>query len=305
MSQSDSVYFNNIGSAVVLGICAVALVLCGGFFPLNFSIFFAGVPLFASYLSKGTKNGTISSIVCIGFVLAFCKIETSVDIILNVVLPPSIIGHFFIKCISKNRKTWWYPESFLLRNFIVISLVSLIFMSLTFYTEKHMAKAFDIAIDAIPNKNSPEICFVIQYLKSFIKYSLGISIFSKMIATISSFQIAYFICKKKKMNIRNEFSILNLSIPNWMAVLPIISLTIAKVAPFFSFVCSGIFVVSLVAPMLAGFSLLHFFAHNKQRRSILTTAYIFLLIFPLPMIISAVAIGIVDSFCKIRQLITK
>lgn len=177
-------------------------------------------------------------------------------------------------------------------------------MSLTFHTENYMTKAYAEISKVILKNNNPETQLISRYFNSFVKYSVGAGVFSKMLATISNLQIAHVICKKMKINIRPEFNILDLSISIWIAVLPIISLTIAQIIPSISFIFSGIFVVGLFAPMLNGFSVLHFYANKKQRRSVLTSVYIALFIFPLPVILLTVLLGIVDSFYSIRLLIS-
>jgi uncharacterized protein YybS (DUF2232 family) len=178
-------------------------------------------------------------------------------------------------------------------------------MSLTFHTENYMTKAYAEISKAILKNDNPETRLISQYFSSFVKYSVGAGVFSKMLATISSLQIAHVICKKMKINIRPEFNTLDLSIPIWIAALPIISLTVAQITPCVSFICSGIFVVGLFAPMVNGFSILHFYANKKQKRSILTSIYIMLFIFPLPIILVTTLLGIIDSFYSIRLLISK
>lgn len=308
MSQTknftDNIKFKDIGNAVIFGICGAFFVIFSGFFPLNFIAFFAGLPLFTSYLSKGEKVGLISSVLFFIIIAIFCSLEISMDVFLNIILPASIIGYFSTKHINKNKKIWWYPESFLLQNFVIISIISVILMSLTFHTENYMTKAYAEISKVILKNNNPETQLISRYFNSFVKYSVGAGVFSKMLATVSNLQIAHVICKKMKINIRPEFNILDLSISIWIAVLPIISLTIAQIIPSISFICSGIFVVGLFAPMLNGFSVLDFYANKKQRRSVLTSVYIALFIFPLPVILLTVLLGIVDSFYSIRLLIS-
>ena len=301
----NSIKSKDIGSAVALGVCGACFVIFGGFFPLNFTLFFAALPLFISYLSRGEKSGLISSVVFSIIIGIFCPMEVSLDVFLNIILPASIIGYFSIKYITKNKKNWWYPESFLLRHFVIISLVSVILMSLTFYTENHMIKVYEEATKIILKSDTPETRLLSKYFSSFVKYSVGVSVFSKMLVTVSNLQIAHLICKKKKMCIRPDFKMLDLSISNWAAVLPIGSLAVAQIFPSVSFIFSGIFVVGLFAPMINGFSILHFFAHKKQKRSILTVVYISLFIFPIPVILLTVLLGIVDSFYSVRLIIGK
>lgn len=296
----------NVRNAIFYGICAAFLVLFCGFFPFNFSIFFAGLPLFFSYLSCGKYDGALSSLVTFIIVVVFCKNEIVLNVSLNVIFPAVVLGQCSIKSIVNGKKTWWYPESFLLNHLVFISILSLIVMSLTFYNENKILSLYDETMKILFKDNtSPEVAIICKQFQKFIKYSVGIGIFSKMLITISNLQIASIISKRLKMNIRPQFDTTNITVPYWLSIISIIFLTVASIAPGLSFIFSGLSVVGLFAPMISGLSLIHFYAQKMKREKILISLYIVLFIFPLPVIFFAIAFGIIDSFYPMRQLISK
>lgn len=298
--------FKDTRNAIILGMCGAFLVIPSGFFLLNLIVFFAGLPLFISYLSRGEKSGLISSATFLIMAAIFCPMAISLNVFLNIILPTSVIGYFSVQHISKNKKTWWYPESLLLRHFVIISIVSLILMSLTFYTEKDMMNAYSEIPKLFLKTDNPDALLMKKYLTSlekYVKYAVGANVLSNMMGVISNLYIAHLICKKMKINIRPNFDILNLSVSQLVVILPIVALTIAQIVPCLSFICSGLFVVGLFAPMISGFSILHFFINEKQKRSILMTFYIALFIFPLPVMLLVIMVGIIDSFYSVRPLI--
>jgi uncharacterized protein YybS (DUF2232 family) len=150
------------------------------------------------------------------------------------------------------------------------------------------------------NHESLEYIAIKQIWHVISKYFVGMLVFSGMIITISNLLLAQLISKKLKMNIRPEFNLAKLTIPNWMAVFWLVSLAVADFVPSFWFVGSGLSVVGLFAPMLAGFAVINFLAEKKQMRGILIATYVMLFIIPLPIILIAVAIGTIDSFWPMR-----
>jgi hypothetical protein len=216
------------------------------------------------------------------------------------IAPAVIIGHLSIKNITKGKKIWWYPESFLLKHFITISVVSLVIMSATFWTETKVLNMYQEVMKVVSKSISVD-AMIGQYFKGFMKYYLGIDLFSKMLLTIFNMQMAYSIGKRFGTNIRPEFNISELSISIWLAVLPIFSLTLASVINSLSFIFGGISVVTSFAPMLVGFSVISLFAKEKQKKYILTLTYVMLFIFPLPIIIICILLGIIDSFYPLRS----
>lgn len=275
------------------------------FSPVKLPIFFASIPLFVAYLSFGAFIGLSSTMLASVGIALFVPIQASSEIILNIFAPAAVLGHFSIKSITKGRKTWWYPESFLLRNFMLLSIFSVVVLSMTFCNEQAMTEASQTAVDLLlsNSKGSNDINAIAikQYLAFFVKYSVGISVIMKMMFSLLNFQLGHLISKRLKKNIRLEFDFSNIRIGNLMILLPLVSLTLSYIIPQMSFILCGLFVVSLFAPIISGLSLLHYFYMQKHKRRILIAYYLALFMMPIPMLFGTALIGIIDGLYPIRQ----
>ena len=296
--------------SLILGVTAVFVAFFGIYTPLKIAIFFVSCPLFYSYMTLGNRSGNISS-AFFSLILFFAvPFKTFFDVFLNIIAPAVLIGYSSNRYIIQNRKKWWYPESFLLRDLILLSLFSVIFLSLTFYRHDIILKPYAEALKNFQglDLNKP------MYLSPFIKYAVGIGIAVKIFGSIASFRIAQIISVKRKKNLRPKFNFLDLSIPNWLAVLPLLSLalviTLDNILTFddnlsLLHVLGGVFVISSLAPMICGFSLMHKLSEESKREWVLIFLY-FLLVFATPFVIlSMFFLGIVDSFYDFRTRFAK
>ena len=290
-----------------LGGGSLLMALFCTFSPIKLPIFFASIPLFVAYLSFGEVIGLSSTMLASVGIALFVPIQASSEIILNIFAPAAVLGHFSIKSITKGRKTWWYPESFLLRNFMLLSLFSVVALSMTFCTEQTMTEASQAAMDLLlsngKGNNDINAIAIKQYLAFFVKYSVGISVIMKMMFSLLNFQLGHLISKRLKKNIRPEFDFSNIRIGNMMILLPLVSLTLSYIFPRIEFILCGIFVVSLFAPIISGLSLIHCFYTRKHKRRILIAYYLALFMMPIPMLFGTALLGIVDGLYPIRQRI--
>ena len=220
-------------------------------------------------------------------------------------MPSSVIGHLALRNIVKNRKKWWYPESFLLNNFVFLFAFVMVIMSFTLRTEESMTKIYEEAVKIIFSENAS---FYIngagQNLRSVIKYYEGIATFYNMLATILNLQIAYILGRKFKTNIRTSFDVFNITISPWLSILPLVALTLSKILPSLAYVFCGLFVVGLFAPTLSGFSVVGFIAKKRKIRRAPLVITALIIIFPLHIIILISLLGIVDSFYPVRKKLT-
>ena len=226
---------------------------------------------------------------------------------LNIIAPAIVVGYSANRSITKKRKKWWYPESFLLRNFTVLSICSVIFLSLTFYNKDVILKAYDEAFNILKNmdglKGMQQDLSVL--LPPFVKFSVGIGIFIKMLASVINFRIAQILSQKNRKNLRPNFNFLNLYIPNWLALLPLLSLSIVLTFENIAYVFGGIFIVSSFAPLICGFSLIHDYARKLKQNWVLILLYAFLFFMPFFILTSMVFLGIIDSFYDFRTKFSK
>jgi hypothetical protein len=122
-----------------------------------------------------------------------------------------------------------------------------------------------------------------------------------MCSTLLNFSLAHFIVKKMKKNIRPSFDVKNIKIHNILAILPLVSLTLANAFSCLSFVCSVIFVIGLFAPIANGFLTIYRFADKVNKNRTLISFYFALSVFTLPTIAVVIVLGVVDSFFPIAR----
>ncbi|MDR0678568.1 MAG: hypothetical protein LBF44_03480, partial [Holosporaceae bacterium] len=180
-------------------------------------------------------------------------------------------------------------------------LISVVLVSTICYSEEVLLKASNEIINPLLQSKGMNVSMMQSYIASTIKYSIGMATLIKMFATLLSFNLAHIISKKIRKNIRPEFNFNSLKIDNFMAILPLVCLTIAQVFPKVSFLFSGLFVVGLFAPLICGFLVIHRFL-NVRTRFIL---FFFLLVLTLPTILVIIILGIVDSFHSIGRKVSK
>ncbi|MDR1560859.1 MAG: DUF2232 domain-containing protein [Holosporaceae bacterium] len=298
---------HNILIAVFLGICSLFVTLESRFIQIKFLLSFLNVPLLFSYLSYGPKCGFISSVVVGIPIFFFFSLNNFLDICLNMIAPAIMLGCFSTKYIVKERKIWWYPETLLLQNFALFSFIILVLCSFTFRSE-------DMVLKILQEARRPIIKFMRDVdefqtrqiwcaINAFVKYAAGIEVLCNMFSTLSNFYIAYLIGKKTQTNIRTEYNFLELRIPSWLAIFPLVALTATYFFPDFSFVFCGLFVVGLFAPIVSGISLVHYIAKTKNSRYILVIFYVGAFIFPILFFPCVVTLAIIDSFHSLRKSI--
>jgi hypothetical protein len=253
----------------------------------------------ASYLVYGSVSGNITALILTTVLLFTAPLEISCDMLLNIIAPAAMLGHFSIKSITLRRKIWWYPESLLLRRVILLYLAGVVFLSLVFYSEDVLTKNATEAMNILLKSEDANAIFVRQLLLSSVKYSVGIGSLTKMSITLMNFGLVHFITKRMKINIRQGFDFGNVKIHYAMTILPLVALTAAFVFTSISFVCSGLCVVGLFAPIISGVVAVHRIAKGNAR-----TLFIFysaLLIFTLPLIAAVILLGIINSFHEIQR----
>ena len=139
----------------------------------------------------------------------------------------------------------------------------------------------------------------------FVKFSVGIGIFIKMLVSVLNFRLAQVISQKNRKNLRPNLNFLNLSVPNWLALLPLVSLSLALTFENIAYVFCGVFIVSSFAPLICGFSLVHDYSHKSHQNWALILIYSCLFFMPFFILTSLIFLGIIDSFYDFRTKFAK
>jgi hypothetical protein len=299
MLQIDIKNKRKYWNVVFLGGLGILFVLLAAFSSIGFLLLFSGFPVMASYLAYGSISGCITALILTTALFFTTPLEVSCDAFLNIIVPAAMLGHFSIKNITLRRKIWWYPESLLLQRVILLYLAGVVFLSLVFYSEDVLAKNAMEAMNILFKPNDAGAIFVRQLLLSSVKYSVGIGSLTKMLVTFMNFGLAHFITKRMKRNIRPGFDFESVGVHYSLAILPLVALTAATVFPSISFICSGLCVVGLFAPIISGLAAIHRIAKGNVRT--LLIFYFALLVFTLPLIAAVVFLGIINSFHKIQR----
>jgi hypothetical protein len=135
-----------------------------------------------------------------------------------------------------------------------------------------------------------------------IKTIFSIFTFASVISIVFSFLLANFLSRCLKKNIRPDYDECNISISPLLGAFPLVALVVflpANISPIFY----GLATLSLVAPLIAGMSLVHFLMNNIKNTKILLLMF-YLLFFLMPILtIFVILLGIIDAFYAIRPLI--
>lgn len=303
-------FIRNDKRAVLLGVGCALWFIVDAYCFLGIFAFCGGSALFFSYLSLGQRGGLISSVsaaVCTAPLLSF---EGAAHLLLEVVIPTTVLGYLMMRNIQKDGRIWWYPESFLLRDCVVIFYIVWIIMAYTLQTEANTFRIYENVIKAVFPQYSD---FFIKgegaaRMKSIFMYYGGILTFLSMFEVVFNLEMACAWGRKLSTKvdnidlIRGSFDFLNLRIPNWLAVFPLVTLLLAKLFPSFSYVLNGLTVGGMFAPAACGFSLIYWIVEKNGRRKWANAVVLLTLIFPIHVIGLIALVGAVDSFLSLRKL---
>ncbi|GHU14162.1 hypothetical protein FACS189449_10470 [Alphaproteobacteria bacterium] len=300
MLRNSGIYENHreLLIAAACGLCSAFLFVLG-----FFGGFFASVVLCFAFLSYGKLVGIVSSTITFA-VIVLLNSGIALEALCVDIIPTAVVGYSLLRNIKTNGKIWWYPESFVLRDLVLVSLLLLVLMSITTYSEVSVRNRVDDVVRLIIAANAsidPQGLAVL--LKLGTKYFLGLTVFANVTDVISSFLIAHSICKYRKKNIRPSFDTYNISISPLLAVFPLVALTVSFACEGLSYLFNGLAIASLVAPLMSGLSIVHFFANGgKYSQIILVMFYLMLLLMCPLVLLSVVLLGAIDSFYAIRPL---
>lgn len=310
MQLRTSVFYE-YKNAILLGVgcvfwCLMVQWVAGALsFVAGLLLFLAGVPIFYSYLSFGQRHGLVSSVVATVIIVLVMPFRASCDMLLDIVVPSAFVGYLSMERIVKKRKVWWYPEQFVVENMVILASVVLVITSLTLRTEDALMHVYEESLKVISAENTPQTSVVTVVLKSLIRYYNGIAILFNMFNILICRYIAYNLGKRFKNVLRAPFEIAEISISGWYGIFPLISFTLSKLLPSMSYIFSGLFVVTLFAPAIAGLSVLYFVAKKRHFNKFSLVALLLLCFFPFHTIFFAALVGAFDSFFSIRASFSK
>ncbi|MDR2268289.1 MAG: YybS family protein [Holosporaceae bacterium] len=302
MSQIDrrfSLEHKRIILAVAFGLGGTfPCIVNPGIFPLFFP-FLPNVLLSLSFLCQGKKSGIISSITLVVVVAAFGKNEMLRNVFYFSLLPSFVVGYSMMRNVMANSKTWWYPESYVLRNLFLVAIISVLLLSLTVYSEVFLKKQAEEIAKII---FQDQLIIARQFSTLYVKCLVGMSILSSTLGTIFDFLVAHYVSCRLKINIRPKIDLLNLSISPQIAAFPLAAFIAAASIQSISHICYGLVIAGLAMPLAVGFSIVHFYADYQNNKIILYVFYgLLFLLFPLVIFLVA-TLGIFDSFYAIRPV---
>jgi len=284
-----------------------ALLLGGGsaFLSLLGASIFAPLLILLAFLAYGDNCGIVASTgtaVVLAMGSLFFSHSTEVFFNLLVAVIPAIgVGYLAVQNITKDNKVWWYPESLLLQKAVLLSLVLVLFMSLTLFTKENLNAALKELLDFLEsNKNNDVKALMLrQRITPLIQYSLGGWALVTMLITSVSLGLANVIAKKMKKNIRPGFEFKKLEVNPLLTIAPLVLLVLIQI--FDSFICSGLFVASLFSPIMAGLSAVHRLLAGPNENKMLAVFYCSISVVIIPALVIIVFLGIVDSFHRIEK----
>ncbi|MDR2724400.1 MAG: hypothetical protein LBB25_04360 [Holosporaceae bacterium] len=300
MLQIEQLNWKRAGGAAFLGLIGAFLIFLAESSQIKVALYFSNLPIFIAYLVYGRESGGVSAVVLAIMLFLIAPLEVSCDVLLSTIAPAAVLGHLSVKSITQGRKTWWYPETFLLQNFILLYFFVLIFLSIVSYPEDYCARITQRMLKKLCPQDGPNTIFMRQYLFASYQYTVGMLTLYKMIITLLIFALVHRVTKMVKKNIRPSFDLKHLTIHYSIAIFPLIFLTLGKIFHGLSFICSGLFLVGLFAPAVSGFSVIYRLAGGKVRT--LLVFHISLLVVTVPTIVIVILIGVIDSFRSSSEL---
>jgi hypothetical protein len=308
MSRNDvsDVNFRSYRTAVLLGV-ACALCVAAGCFVMPVLLFFAPFPLLFVYCIDEPRCGLCAALVASLATALFCPLKICIDTLLCLIAPSMMLGSFLNDNIVKNKKTWWYPESFLLRNFVIVYFIAAIVLSFTVFPESYVDEMYRSVfanmekLEGVTQQQIDSIKSATEYLKPYyLKFFLGFEVIVKMFMVAINLRLAHALGKKIAKNIRSTIDLRNIRISHWMAVSPMVFFTLSQIFVGASYLLTALFVVTLFAPLIAGFSVGHYFFASFQHTRFWNFIFILFSVF-FPLVIAL--LGFVDSFYSLRAKI--
>lgn len=281
---------------VFSGLVSLFLYLIGtSSFFIYFSFFLT--PLFLVYLTQEIKSSSIAYAILLIGIFFYQPFFMFVSHFITYIIPAFVLGFMSQRYIKKGNKIWWYPESLLLKDISYLSMFIVFFLSVFILKEDHITQVFNDWIEVFKNIYPKQM---LQNIKQVINSSVGIFTFINILFVLINFKIAYKIAKSKNILRRKKFDFYHIKLPTHLALFPMVIFLILKIFPNESFVITGLFIASLIAPFLNGISIIHCFADGNKQKLILFYTFLILINLTLP---SIIVLGIIDSFIKIRRFI--
>ncbi|MDR3179488.1 MAG: hypothetical protein LBT70_01155 [Holosporaceae bacterium] len=261
------------------------------------TFFFTPMVLLFLFLSYGKEVGIMASVLTLAVSVFVLDGLLLAQLVLFSIVPAVVVGFSYVRYIPKEEKIWWYPESFVLRDMVGTFFVSLLLLSIMPHFEQIQAHTVEAIRLLTPASNAQPLMTI------FNKALFGIFAFANMVNVVFSFFLAKFLSKCLKKGIRPDYDGCNVSISPLLGVFPLVSFAIIALFADAAQIFYGLAAISLMAPLLAGISLMHFFMNNRKNTKILLIIF-YLLFFLMPIFtIFVMLLGIIDAFYAIRPFV--
>lgn len=287
--------------------CGVASGLFS-FLCMNFLLGFpilTSVPIYIAFILFGNTSGVISTVLSSGIILGMIPFRVAGDILINSILPSAIIGYYFTKSMKIKNKIWWYPESLIIRNFVLYSFAAVAILSYSVFSESYMQQVVQQTLDVfVRTDNFLQQAALEKKFLDIIPFTVGFEVMIKMLVTVFNLRIALWTLRNTSIK-RKQFIMKNLNVPSWMALAPLVALTLSYLLPSLSFVLKGLSVIGFFGVGLVGNSIVHDIAEAKQLKGVLIAYWISLLILFTPTLLLIILLGTIDSLYPLRKKLSE
>lgn len=263
---------------IFFGLFSLFLYIVSSFlYAYSFSFFL--IPIFLSSLAYKKSTSVIAASILTTGIFLLQPIPAFVLHFTSYIFPAITLGWMSMRYIKIDGKIWWYPESRLLRDITLVTIFSTLFLSTSVLKENYIQGL----LEQLQNLSGLQINPILK------NAAVGISTLFNTAFVLINYRLAYLIAKKKKILVRKNFDFYNLTLPNTLAVLPLILLIALLIFKSYAFLITGALISSMLAPFLNGLSLVHCIA-KKKKRSLTIFYVLFFLIFT-PMFLTLTLAG--------------
>lgn len=297
--------------AIVAGLLCSLLVSLRIFFPLQFC---CAASLFVAFVSYGNAYGLQACAVAVVCLL----IESALGIfpsqqalwnatllpIVDLIVPVGVVGYCFLQKKVVGRKTWWYPESFLLRNFTILCALVAMIYSVTQFSPDQMIPIVEEAAKTIQNmlgaNNNINIDMIKRGMMPWAKVFSGIYVLSNAMGLLINFAIALKIAEKLQRKQRN-FDLTTLQLHPFLGAAPLVLLTAAILLPSVGHILGSAAIAMTIGPLITGLVSIHRrISQQHAQKTLMIYGSILLLALFFPTLLSilfllAIIVGISNS----------
>lgn len=288
---------------VLGGVLSALLPIISAVLPIGMlTAFLVTFPLFFIGLSLGVKELLLASIIAMLTTFAISNTANVIIFSFIYVMPVFIlVRQSLLSRTINSNDIQWYPEG----NIIV--LLSILGGAFAFILSTYFINNSELIINELSHFISGRFSrkVSVEEIKLMQYFLPGLVVFSWMIMLIVNGILAQNLLVRLKLNLRDNFSMCEIVLPEWFVWLFIVvcSLSLFLKNLSFGLITTNITFVMIVPFMFVGFSIIHTFCYTKKNPVILLSIFYVSMLLLSGLIFIIVALGVIEPWIKLRKMI--